>query len=135
MQKIIRTVSGFAVALCLAVACSSAIAADPANRGRIQIQGPDVEARLGKNALSFSWAQNTVVSKTTAISELDKMVAKLTKTEAADRASAIDSAKKFINNSPESGVDPLPVPKSWGNKDVSAKRVDIEITTGKAFVN
>jgi hypothetical protein len=58
---------------------------------------------------------------------------KLTKTEAADRSAAIVSAKKFINNVPQSGVDQLPVPKLWGNKDTSAKRIDIEVTTGKAF--
>ncbi len=109
------------------------IAANPANRGRIQIQGPDVEKRLGKDALSFAWAQDTVVSKATAITALDSMVGKLTKTEAADRVDAIKKAKKFINDAPTSGVDPLS--RSWGNQDVSAKRVDIEVITGKAFAN
>lgn len=109
------------------------IAASPTNRGRIQIQGTDVEKRLGKDALSFAWAQDTVVSKATAIAELDGMVGKLTKTEAADRADAIIKAKKFINDAPAAGVDP--VSRSWGNKDVSAKRVDIEVITGKAFAN
>ena len=61
------------------------------------------------------------------------MVGKLTKTEAADRADAIKKAKKFINDAPASGVDPLS--RSWGNQDVSAKRVDIEVITGKAFAN
>ncbi len=88
---------------------------------------------MGKNALSFPWAQDTVVSKATALEALDGMVKKLTKTEAADRAAAIVSAKKFITNAPATGVDQLPVPKSWGNKEVSAKRIDIEVTTGKAF--
>jgi hypothetical protein len=134
MNKTITVASIFATSLCLTIGLNSVIAADkPAHRGRIQIQGPDVEARLGKNALSFPWAQDTVVSKATAIEALDGMVKQLTKTEAADRAAAIISAKKFITNAPASGVDLLSIPKSWGNKDVSAKRIDTEVTTGKAF--
>jgi hypothetical protein len=134
MNKTVIVTSIFAASLSLAIGLNSIFAADkPAHRGRIQIQGPDVEARLGKNALSFPWAQDTVVSKTAALKALDDMVKQLTKTEAADRAEAIVSAKKFINNAPATGVDSLPVPKLWGNKDVSAKRIDIEVTTGKAF--
>jgi hypothetical protein len=93
-------------------------APNPAHRGRIQIQGPDVESdkRFGKNGLSFAWSQDTVVSKATATAELDKMVAKLNKTEAADRADAIKKAKKFISDAPAAGVD-APVSRSWGNKD------------------
>ena len=134
MNRIVKIASAFAISICLTTVFGDVKAADKlAHRGRIQIQGPDVEARLGKNALSFPWAQDTVVSKATALEALDGMVKKLTKAEAADRAAAIVSAKKFITNAPSSGVDQLPVPKSWGNKEVSAKRIDIEVTTGKAF--
>jgi hypothetical protein len=110
--------------------------ASPAHRGRIQIQGPDVESdkRFGKDGLSFAWSQDTVVSKAKATAELDQMIAKLNKTEAADRADAIKKAKKFINDAPAAGVD-APVSRSWGNKDVSAKRIDIEVIPGNAFSN
>jgi hypothetical protein len=119
--------------LALSVTNNTIDAATPANRGRIQIQGPDVEKRLGKDALSFPWSQDSVISKTTALEALDGMVKKLTKSEATDRADAIKKAKKFINDAPASGVDSLT--RSWGNQDVSAKRVDIEVITGKAFSN
>lgn len=122
-----------AALLSLSVTSNAIDAATPAHRGRIQIQGPDVEKRLGKDALSFPWSQDSVVSKTTALEALDGMVKKLTKSEATDRADAIKKAKKFITDAPASGVDSLT--RSWGNQEVSAKRVDIEVITGKAFSN
>ena len=100
---------------------------EKAHRGRIQIQGPDMDEEI-----SWAWAQDTPPTKEDGLRELDKLYDSLTDKQKKARKEAYDKARKWIRNLPEAGVD-AQVSKSWGNKDDSKKRIDIEVIKGKAF--
>lgn len=98
-----------------------------AHRGRIQIQGPDMDEEI-----SWAWAQDTPPTKEDGLRELDKLYDSLTDKQKKARRDAYAKARKWIRNRPEAGVDAR-VSQSWGNKDDSKKRIDIEVIKGKAF--
>lgn len=97
------------------------------HRGRIQIRGPDMDEEF-----SWAWAQDTPPTKQDSLRELDKLYNSLTKKQKKARKDAYAKARKWIRELPETGVD-AQVSKSWGNKDDSSKRIDIEVIKGKAF--
>ena len=100
---------------------------EPAHRGRIQIQGPDMDEEI-----SWAWAQDTPPTKADGLRELDRLYNSLTNRQKRARADAYAKARKWIRELPAAGVD-AQVSKSWGNKDDKSKRIDIEVIKGKAF--
>jgi hypothetical protein len=97
------------------------------HRGRIQIQGPDMDPEL-----SWAWAQDTPPTKAEALAKLDELVGKLTSKQKEAREDAIKKVRKFIEEAPETGIDAQYI-NSWGNDKDPKKRVDIEVRKGKAF--
>jgi len=97
------------------------------HRGRIQIQGPDMNPEL-----SWAWAQDTPPTKAEALAKLDELVGKLTAKQKEAREDAIKKVRKFIEEAPETGIDAQYI-NSWPNDKDPKKRVDIEVRKGKAF--
>lgn len=97
------------------------------HRGRIQIQGPDMDPEL-----SWAWAQDTPPTKEEALKKLDELVGQLTAKQKEAREDAIKKVRKFIEEAPETGIDAQYI-NSWGNDKDPKKRVDIEVRKGKAF--
>lgn len=97
------------------------------HRGRVQAQGGGIEE-------SVSWSQDTPLTRVEALNMLQALEYKLSPSEKKLRASSFDKARKFINNSAtKSGVD-AQVHKTFKVKGTKDSRIDIEIITGKAFV-
>jgi hypothetical protein len=61
------------------------------HRGRIQIQGPDMDPEL-----SWAWAQDTPPTKAEALAKLDELVGQLTAKQKEAREDAIKKVRKFI---------------------------------------
>lgn len=105
---------------------------EAAHRGRIQAQGsrPKVEK-------SRSWAQATPLTAADGLAKLDAVWASLTPSEKKDRARAYGLAKAFIQQAAAGGGVSAPLPsKSFRDPQAKDKtaRIDIEVTTGQAFV-
>lgn len=99
----------------------------PAHRGRIQIQGPDMNPEV-----SWAWAQDTPPTKAEGLAQLDALYNGLTDKQKTERAGAYAKARVWIRGLPVGGVD-AQVSKTWGGKKKKSNRIDIEVIKGKAF--
>jgi hypothetical protein len=103
-----------------------------AHRGRIQVQGRDLEG-----SPSFPWACPTPIPKTDAIRGLHSLKSGCTRTQLALRDEAFVRAEKFINSGPIDSNN-TPIHKTFHNKNLPGgnrdARVDIEVLRGSAFV-
>ena len=97
------------------------------HRGRIQIQGPDMNPEI-----SWAWAQDAPPTKADGLRELDKLYDSLTDKQKKARKDAYAKVRTWIRNCPEAEAD-AQISQTWGNKDDSKKRIDIEVIKGKAF--
>ncbi len=97
------------------------------HRGRIQAQGENLEA-------SEAWAQNNPITKNDGIKLLDNLKNKIPKKEAEIRENAFNKAIEFIQQGPHE-VFIGSIFRSYKVKGTKRERVDIEIQSGKAFIN
>lgn len=98
-----------------------------AHRGRIQAQGAKLEE-------SVSWNQDNPLTASEARIKIQKLKDKLSKKDLALRADAFKKTENYVENSKEcGGVDAL-VSKTFMVKDTKHERVDIEVISGKTFV-
>ena len=72
----------------------------PLHRGRIQVQGSDINSDR-----SYSWAGKSPVSKTVALKELDLLKNGCDTSQLKVRKQAFAKAKKFIQNGPVKAVE------------------------------
>lgn len=109
----------------------AAAAVGPEHRGRLQVQGLDIDENTG----SYAWSQATPIPAATAVAELDALHAGCTPEQQRSRARSFPKARRFIDKLAGRGIDG-PVYKTWADPGVSPKyaRVDIEVITGRAFV-
>ncbi len=97
------------------------------HRGRLQAQGGRIEE-------SVSWNQDEPPTRAEALDMLQELEHKLLPREQQLRASSFIKAKGFINNAAiKNGVD-AQVHKSFKVKGTKDARIDIEVISGKAFV-
>jgi hypothetical protein len=129
MEFIMKHLLVFCLSL-VAFALFGIDSASAQNRGRIQIQGPDITQNVsnGSGTISYSWSQATALTKKEGRQQLAILENQLTATQKADRRSALDSAINFINQCPTTGCNTAT--RSWPG---TSKRVDIEIIAGIAF--
>ncbi|WMV72727.1 RHS repeat-associated core domain-containing protein [Xenorhabdus griffiniae] len=99
----------------------------PKHRGRIQAQGSKLEE-------SFAWAQDTPITAKDALAGLDSLEASLSNKDRKLRKAEFDKARKFILSAEKGGGVDAQVSKTFLVKGTAHERVDIEVTTGKAFV-
>ncbi|WP_162207817.1 RHS repeat-associated core domain-containing protein, partial [Pseudomonas weihenstephanensis] len=98
-----------------------------AHRGRIQAQGAKLEE-------SIAWNQDVPLTSGDAKKKLDELKDKLSKKDLAARADAFKKAEKFIDDSCSCGGVDAQISKTFMVKDTRHERVDIEVISGKAFV-
>jgi len=98
------------------------------HRGRIQAQGGGLEK-------SESWSQDKPLSTTQGLSLLERLVAKLTRKERAERDKPIEKAERFIRTAGRNGGVFAPIFKTFLSKGSKDKRIDIEVRNGQAFIN
>jgi len=101
----------------------------PLNRGRIQVQGSGVET-------SSKWAQRTPPTKAQGQAALTALWNSLSRSQQRERNQAYIRAQNFINSCPAGGCV-APLYRSYSNRNARNpnSRIDIEIRTGRAFVN
>ncbi|NHB90380.1 hypothetical protein C5471_22935 [Photorhabdus tasmaniensis] len=99
----------------------------PKHRGRIQAQGSKLEE-------SFAWAQDTPITAKDALAGLDSLEASLSNKDRKLRKGEFDKARKFIQSAEKGGGVDAQVSKTFLVKGTAHERVDIEVTSGKAFV-
>ncbi|KOC87611.1 hypothetical protein NG42_19870 [Winslowiella iniecta] len=97
------------------------------HRGRIQAQGASLEE-------SVSWRQEHPLTAEDAKKMVTELKGKLNKRDLALRKDAFQKAEKFITNASKCGGADAPVSKTFMVKDTKHERVDIEIISGKAFL-
>jgi len=108
---------------------------NPRHRGRLQVQGEDLEKEL-----SYSWANDEEPLKASiALKELEKLKGMLTREQLKRREKAFEKAAAWIRAACKKGGVDAPVHSqsfyNWPKPDDYPKaRVDIEVRTGKAFV-
>ncbi|MBP5076453.1 RHS domain-containing protein [Pseudomonas chlororaphis] len=98
-----------------------------AHRGRIQAQGAKLEE-------SVAWNQDTPLTASDAKKKLEELKGKLSKKDLAARGDAFKKADKFIDNAAKCGGADAHISQTFMVKDTKHERVDIEVITGKAFV-
>lgn len=98
-----------------------------AHRGRIQAQGAKLEE-------SVAWNQDTPLTAADAKQKLQELKGKLNKKDLAAREDAFKKADKFIDNAAKCGGADAHISQTFMVKDTKHERVDIEVITGKAFV-
>ena len=98
-----------------------------AHRGRIQAQGAKLEE-------SIAWNQDVPLTSGDAKKKPDELKVKLSKKDLAARADAFKKAEKFIDDSCSCGGVDAQISKTFMVKDTRHERVDIEVISGKAFV-
>ena len=96
------------------------------HRGRIQAQGEGLEA-------SENWAQDDPLTAEDGRTLLDKLKAKISKSEARKRTAEFDKAKDLIDRAEQQGGIHAHYGKSF-RKSKSSVRVDIEVLGGTAFI-
>ena len=97
------------------------------HRGRIQAQGGDIEE-------SEPWSRSDPPTVRDGLGMTDKLKNKLPSKEALIREKAFEDAKKFIERAGQCGGVDAPLSKTFLVKQTKNKRVDIEVSKGKAFV-
>lgn len=113
---------------------SSSTAEGARHRGRLQVQGEDLNPEL-----SYPWAQDEPLKANVALNELENLKQRLTQEQLKRRDRAFRKAEAWIKKvRDQGGVDAPRRPKSFHNrpkpKDYPKARIDIEVITGKAFV-
>jgi RHS repeat-associated protein len=98
-----------------------------AHRGRIQAQGAKLEE-------SVAWNQDTPLTASDAKKKLEELKGKLNKKDLAARQDAFKKADKYIDNAAKCGGADAHISQTFKVKDTKSERVDIEVITGKAFV-
>lgn len=96
------------------------------HRGRIQIQGENIEA-------SESWSQIEPPTKTDGLNLLNKLKNRIPKKEAQIRDSVFLKAKQFIEQGPHEVISAM-ITRSFKVKGTKQERIDIEIQKGEAFI-
>jgi RHS repeat-associated protein len=102
------------------------------NRGRIQVQGPDMNPEL-----SWPWARKTPPTAREGLTQLYILESSLTRRQREVRDEAFQNAAKYIRGCGRYGGCWAPSSKSFKNSDSplrSKARVDVEIRAGSAFV-
>lgn len=97
------------------------------HRGRFQAQGGGVEE-------SEAWSQQSPLTRTKALSLLQRLIQKLLPKDYAKRKQAFEKAENFVNNASENGGIFAVIKKTFKVKGSKDERVDIEVLGGKAFV-
>ncbi|WP_312933470.1 RHS repeat-associated core domain-containing protein [Pseudomonas sp.] len=98
-----------------------------AHRGRIQAQGTKLEE-------SVAWNQDDPLTVKDAKKKLEELKGKLNKKELAARQDAFMKADKYIDNCARCGGANASVSRTFMVRDTKSERVDIEVITGRAFV-
>jgi hypothetical protein len=109
--------------------------ANPAHRGRLQVQGDDMNPER-----SAAWAQESPKTADSALDDLSRLHDGCTHAQRARRELAFVQARRFISNARAGGGVPAPVSESFPGderyqpEDFPNARVDIEVKRGMAFV-
>lgn len=98
------------------------------HRGRIQAQGGGIE-------VSESWAQDEPLKISKARLLFRRLIAKLSPKDRARRKKAFEKAEQFAEQASQTGGVYARISRSFKVQGSKDERVDIEVISGKAFVD
>lgn len=98
------------------------------HRGRIQAQGGGLEA-------SESWSQDEPLKISKARLLFRRLTAKLSPKDRAKRKKAFEKAEQFVEQASQAGDVHAKLSHSFKVQGSKDERVDIEVISGKAFVD
>jgi len=98
------------------------------NRGRIQAQG-------GRTEKSEAWTKEKDIDKKEGLSITKRLEQQLSKRELSMRKEALKQLKSRIKTSPSSGIDAPLIKTYYDDKRKRDIRIDLEIITGRAFID
>ncbi len=98
------------------------------NRGRIQAQDNSLEE-------SESWATDNEITKQDGLTKTNDLKGKLSNRQLAERLDAFNKLEIVIRQAPPQGHYARLIKSFHNNPQNRRKRVDLEIITGRAFVD
>lgn len=111
----------------------NAARAQPIHRGRLQVQGDDMQPELSRR-----WTQAAARTAADAQADLDALEAGCTAAQQALRDRAFADARRYVTTAQRSGGVNAPVSRWCQNRNLPRRnndaRVDIVVITGLAFV-